>query len=204
MKLEQNDYEKLRHVYHPGSFVRQLVDSSGLTVTDAAKRLGIGRVQLTRVMQKQSGLSPELALRIEKVFGFPADDALFMQMAYDLQKARGQAPKGIKRLDGVFGEHDVYHVVDVLRTHKKQLAKAKIKSVTVFGSVARGTAKPTSDIDLLVEIEGLGDTVNYFGGLQTALDALQSLFFAPVDITETPVKDDYLKSHIEKEGVVAF
>ena len=54
---------------HPGTFVRETVIPGGMSVKDAAKRLGIGRPALSNFLNGKSALSPEMALRLEKAFG---------------------------------------------------------------------------------------------------------------------------------------
>ena len=71
---------------HPGTFVQENVIHSGMTVKDAAKRLGIGRPALSNFLHGKSALSPEMAVRLEKAFGADRQHLLDMQSACDLQK----------------------------------------------------------------------------------------------------------------------
>ncbi len=71
---------------HPGTFVRQNVIPSGMTVKDAANRLGIGRPALSNFLNGRSALSPEMAVRLEKAFGADRQRLLDMQSAHDLQE----------------------------------------------------------------------------------------------------------------------
>ena len=73
---------------HPGDIVRRLIDETGLTVGAAAARLGVSRQQLTRLIGRKSDLSPEMALRIESVFGRSAEALMQRQIALDLASAR--------------------------------------------------------------------------------------------------------------------
>ena len=59
-----------------------------LSVTDGAKVLGVACHTLSRVINGQAGISPEMAIRREKAFGGTADSWIRMQAAYDLGKAR--------------------------------------------------------------------------------------------------------------------
>ena len=54
---------------HPGHFVRENVIPSGMTVKEAAKRLGIGRPALSNFFNGHSALSAKMAVRLEKAFG---------------------------------------------------------------------------------------------------------------------------------------
>ncbi|MCI5047274.1 MAG: HigA family addiction module antitoxin [Aquisalinus sp.] len=73
---------------HPGAFIRRSVLPDKLTVTAAARVLGVGRPALSRLLNEKSSLSPEMALRIEKAFGVQMDTLLKMQMMYDAWEMR--------------------------------------------------------------------------------------------------------------------
>ena len=55
---------------HPGTYVRETIIPPGMSVKDAAKRLGIGRPALSNFLNLKSSLSPEMAVRLEKTFGY--------------------------------------------------------------------------------------------------------------------------------------
>ena len=59
---------------------------AGMSVKDAAKRLGIGRPALSNFLNGNSALSPEMAVRLEKTFGADRKQLLDMQAAYDRQQ----------------------------------------------------------------------------------------------------------------------
>jgi len=77
---------------HPGEIVKGVIAGSGLTVMNAADRLGVSRQQLTRLIGGKSGVSPEMALRLEAVFGATAEAWLRMRDAWDLAQSRARAP----------------------------------------------------------------------------------------------------------------
>ncbi len=68
---------------HPGPFVRKSVIPKGMTVKDAATRLGIGRPALSSFLNGNSSLSPEMAARLAKTFGTDRTRLLEMQAEYD-------------------------------------------------------------------------------------------------------------------------
>ncbi len=79
---------------HPGHSIKDAcLDPLHLTVTDGAKMLGVARHTLSRVINGQAGISPEMAIRLEKAGWSNADHWLRLQMAYDLFQARRQADK---------------------------------------------------------------------------------------------------------------
>jgi addiction module HigA family antidote len=74
---------------HIGGFIRrEVVDPLGLTVTEAARALGVTRQALNNLLNERSALSAEMALRIEKAFGPRMDHLLRMQLEYDMAQAR--------------------------------------------------------------------------------------------------------------------
>jgi len=77
---------------HPGEFIREeLIEPLGLTVTDAARVLSVSRPTLSTLLNENSDLSADMALRIEKAFGLKMDTLLRMQNAYDIAQARKRA-----------------------------------------------------------------------------------------------------------------
>ena len=73
---------------HPGLGLRDEIEALGLTVAKAADGLGVTRQQLYRVIRGESGVTPEMAIRLEKAIGGTADSWLRLQTAYDLAQAR--------------------------------------------------------------------------------------------------------------------
>jgi addiction module HigA family antidote len=73
---------------HPGEIVRdQCLEPLGLSVTDAARGLGVTCKALSELLNGHAGVSPEMAIRLEKAFGSTAETWLRMQLAYDLWQA---------------------------------------------------------------------------------------------------------------------
>jgi addiction module HigA family antidote len=78
---------------HPGETLREdVLPALGLTVTEAAKQLGVARPSLSRVLNGHAAISPEMALRLESWLGIEngglADLWLAEQASYDLWQAR--------------------------------------------------------------------------------------------------------------------
>jgi addiction module HigA family antidote len=77
---------------HQGDFLKEeVIESLVLTVTDAAKILGVARPALSNLLNGKASLSPEMALRFEKAFGLKMDTLLRMQTSYDIAKIRKTA-----------------------------------------------------------------------------------------------------------------
>lgn len=75
--------------HHPGAIVRQIcLERFNLTVTQGAAVLGVSRQALTNLLSGKAGISPEMALRLDKAFGGGAETWLQRQLLHDLAKAR--------------------------------------------------------------------------------------------------------------------
>lgn len=74
---------------HPGTVIRELyLEPLGVTVTDAAKALGISRKSLSALLNGRAGISPEMALRLSIAFDTTPESWLTRQMHYDLWLAK--------------------------------------------------------------------------------------------------------------------
>jgi antitoxin HigA-1 len=84
---------------HPGEVLRDGVFSgTGETVTAFAKRLGVSRVALSRVLNSQAAVSAEMALRLAAALGGTAESWLYMQASYDLWQARRSVAGKLSRI----------------------------------------------------------------------------------------------------------
>ena len=84
---------------HPGGVVlRQCIEPLGVSITDAAAALGVTRTTLSELVNGKRGISPEMAVRLEKVFGGSAESWLVQQAQYDLAQVRPDRIK-LKRLE---------------------------------------------------------------------------------------------------------
>lgn len=90
---------RMKNPSHPGALIKDSIGYLGLSVAEAARGLGITRQQLYRIIRGESGISPDVAIRLEQAIGSTADHWLRMQLSYDLAQARKTAPK-VKRLVG--------------------------------------------------------------------------------------------------------
>lgn len=73
---------------HPGEILRSLcLEPLGLSVTEAAKSLGISRKSLSAILNGRSGISPEMAVRLSIAFDTTAESWLNQQIQYDLWQA---------------------------------------------------------------------------------------------------------------------
>lgn len=79
---------------HPGEIIREeCLAPLGLSVTEGAKVLGVTRQALNNLVNEKAGLSPEMAIRLEKAFGSSADMWLRLQTVFELAQARKEEGK---------------------------------------------------------------------------------------------------------------
>ncbi|MEX2641844.1 MAG: HigA family addiction module antitoxin [Acetobacterales bacterium] len=82
----------MKYPPHPGLSVRHdCLEPLGLSVTEAAQALGVSRKQLSDVVNGRAGISPEMAIRLDKGFGGGAETWLRLQTAWDLARAQEKA-----------------------------------------------------------------------------------------------------------------
>ena len=84
----------MKNTSHPGPSVRlNCLEPFGLSVTEGAKALGVSRTTLSRLINGQAGVSPEMAIRLAKAFGATPQSA-------PPQEAKPAKPDGFKRGTG--------------------------------------------------------------------------------------------------------
>jgi addiction module HigA family antidote len=80
-----NHLPKHRPPLHPGEILlEEFIKLHGLTLTEAAKRLRVERVRLSEIVNGRRGITPNMALRLERLFGASAAFWLGMQQDHDL------------------------------------------------------------------------------------------------------------------------
>lgn len=85
---------------HPGEMLlEEFIKPLELTQIEFAKRLGISRVRLSEILRQRRGVTPDTALRLEKVLGMSADFWLGLQMAWDLWHAIQASADDLDKLE---------------------------------------------------------------------------------------------------------
>jgi len=86
---------------HPGEIIREFcIEPLNLSVTEAAHALGVTRKTLSALLNGRSGISPEMALRLSKVFGRTPEGWLRLQLQFDLSKTEQSIDiRRLKRLE---------------------------------------------------------------------------------------------------------
>lgn len=82
---------------HPGQVLREYLPE-GMQITEAAQRLGVSRVALSRVINQRAAISPDMALRLEAALNTSASMWVGMQADYDLWQARQKPAPKVERL----------------------------------------------------------------------------------------------------------
>ena len=87
---------------HPGLVIkRMLIEGANMSITEAAKALGVGRVTLSKLINKKSGISPEMAVRLSLALNTSSEMWVNMQAMYDLwlaEKKRKRLQVTIKKI----------------------------------------------------------------------------------------------------------
>ena len=79
----------LKNPPHTGAFIKaEIIDAAGLTVTAAARVLGVSRPALSNLLNAKADLSGDMALRLEKAFGVSMELLMRMQASYNIAEAR--------------------------------------------------------------------------------------------------------------------
>ena len=79
----------MKNPVHPGAIVREnCLKPLGLSVTEDARRLGVGRQTLSNLVNEKASISIEMAYRLSKAFGSTPETWLGMQLAFDLARSR--------------------------------------------------------------------------------------------------------------------
>lgn len=83
---------------HPGVIIKDvLIDSTGLTISEAAERLSITRTTLSRILNQHAGVSPEMALRLSKLLNTSIEMWVNLQAQYDIWNVKQHA----KNMDNI-------------------------------------------------------------------------------------------------------
>ena len=84
---------------HPGQMIGDSLEDMGVSISKAARDMGITRQQLHNIISGRCAIMPEMAFRLEKALGSTADAWLRLQANYDLAQIRAHASSiKIKRL----------------------------------------------------------------------------------------------------------
>ena len=92
-------YRRVRPPTHPGAILREdVLRALGLSVSEAARQLGVTRQTLHRIMAEKAGISPEMAVRLGRFCGNGPGLWLRMQQAYDLWHAERELGPALERI----------------------------------------------------------------------------------------------------------
>lgn len=87
--MTRTDGIRMKNPAHPGGFVKtEIIEPLELSVTAAARALGVTRAALSTFLNERASLSPDMAIRIDKAFGVPMDTLMRMQNSFDIAQAR--------------------------------------------------------------------------------------------------------------------
>lgn len=85
---------KMHNPPHPGEIIKGLwLDPMGISITQAAKAIGVSRKTLSKIINKKGSIMPEMALRLSLAFGNSPESWMGHQIAYDLWQAEQKKDK---------------------------------------------------------------------------------------------------------------
>ncbi len=97
-------------------------------------------------------------------------------------------------------------IISTLRAHETELKRAGVASLSLIGSVARGDARPDSDVDVVIRLsdDARQGGFAYFGRIDRLRQRLESILARHVDLIAEPIQKDRLRRVIEKDRILAF
>jgi len=101
---------------------------------------------------------------------------------------------------------DREQAVALLRAHEAELKAVGVARLSIFGSVARGDATASSDVDVVIRLnpEAAQGGFAYFGRLDAINRRLEEILGCSVDVVAEPVRKERLRQIIEREATLAF
>lgn len=127
---------------HPGSWIRAEVIPRGMSVTKAAKLMGVGRPALSNLLNGNASLSPEMASRLEKAFHVPRADLMAMQARFDATEARSRTvPANITSYVPPFLQIKANDIEAWVTNNLQARARLAVLLRTLVHSTGRGLSK---------------------------------------------------------------
>lgn len=97
---------KMHNPPHAGLVLREYID--GYSVTEIAKRLGITRANLSRILNGKQGISAEMSLRLSHLLGTNPNFWLDMQQSYDLWQAQNNPKIDYTTIKPLFAQNEQF------------------------------------------------------------------------------------------------
>lgn len=136
-----------RIIFHPGYYIKELVDESGLSQEDFAKNLGTTPKNLSKLINGLQSLSLEVASKLSRMLGTTIDFWLNLQNEYDIGKAEYESAKELAREREIFSLMDYSYFVKNFKipAFPKQVG-AQIKAVREFLRISSLTILEQPDL----------------------------------------------------------
>jgi addiction module HigA family antidote len=77
----------MKNPAHPGTFIRDITEELGVSITDGAAALGVPHSALSDLVDGRVALSPDMAVRLETAFGVSGETLMRMQTNFDIAQA---------------------------------------------------------------------------------------------------------------------
>ena len=97
---------------------------------------------------------------------------------------------------------DSQAAIAILRANEAALRSRGVRRAALFGSIARGEARPGSDLDLMIDIDTVivRDVYDYAG----VIGFIEDLFPIAVDVANRDMLTSYVRPHAERDAIHAF
>jgi addiction module HigA family antidote len=194
---------------HPGEMLREgFVQDYGLSVTGLASALGVSRQTINELLRERRALSPEMALRLGRLFNNSPDFWLNAQRAVDLWEAERTIGEEVGRIRPMetAGQTEEETVAGRLGLDAKVLAdfseRHGVSELAVFGSILRDDYGPDSDIDILVSFAP-GAKVSLFD-LVDMTDELTAMLNRLVDLVPKEGLKPYVRRSVLETAQVIY
>jgi len=134
----------MKQPVHPGSIIKHdCLEPLGLSMTKAAAVLGVTRQTLSRVINEQTAVSPEMAIRVSKAFGSTPKHWLRLQLAYDM--AQGQKKIGSIKVNQYQPNMDVLVTCESVRSSLTSIAPRRLlHKGSAFEVIVRTTGRKSA------------------------------------------------------------
>ena len=120
--IEYND----KIAFHPGYYIKEIIEESGLSQKDFAKRLDTTPKNLSILVRGEQSLSIDIAMKLSRMLGTSVDYWLNLQKSYDALIAEFESSKELEQETSTFSTHISERILDCLIFREKQMSRLSV------------------------------------------------------------------------------
>ena len=117
--IEYND----KIAFHPGYYIKEIIEESGLSQKDFAKRLDTTPKNLSILVRGEQSLSIDIAMKLSRMLGTSVEYWLNLQKSYDALIAEFESSKELEQERSTFSTHISERILDCLIFREKQMSR---------------------------------------------------------------------------------